>query len=168
MALPKPGEYITATCRRCGDITGHVVTLVLDGRIAKIECKACGSVHKYREVRLPGAQGAGESAARPARAGEAREIRRTASPAPSRPLSAAPPTRSKRPLSAAKLESAWQEAMVRHSAETPEPYSMNASYAARDFIDHPVFGRGEVISVSPPDKMDVLFHEGMKTLRCRI
>jgi hypothetical protein len=170
MALPKPGEYITAQCRRCGDITGHVITLVLDGRIAKIECKACGSVHKYREVRLPGAQGAGESAARPARTGEAREKRPGISPShgPHRPLSASPPARSKRPLSAAKLESAWQEAMVRHSAETPGPYSMNASYAARDFIAHPVFGRGEVIRVSPPDKMDVLFHEGMKTLRCKI
>jgi hypothetical protein len=63
------------------------------------------------------------------------------------------------------LESAWQEAMVRHSAEKPLPYAMSNAYAIQDFLEHSVFGRGEVISVSP-GKIDVLFREGVKALRC--
>lgn len=170
MALPKPGEYITAKCRRCDDVTGHVVMLVLDGQIAKVECKACGSVHKYRETRLPGAKRVNEGPVRHVRAGDSREKAKdiSSTPRPFRPQGeqGAQP-RPKRPSSAAKLESAWQEAMVRHSAETPKPYSMNAEFAPHDFLDHPVFGRGEVIGVTPPDKMDVLFQEGVKILRCK-
>jgi hypothetical protein len=171
MALPKPGDYITAKCRRCDDITGHVVMLVLDGQIAKIECKACGSVHKYREARLPGVLPPKVGAVRHVRAGESRENSKIIAPASAsfRHQSESPsqPARPKRPASAAKLESAWQEAMVRHSAEIPKPYSMSTSFAAQDFIDHAVFGRGEVLNVSPPDKMNVLFQDGMKTLRCK-
>ena len=170
MAVPKPGEFITAKCGRCNDVTGHVVMLVLDGVVAKVECKACGSVHKYRETRLPGAGKKQQASVRHVRAGQNREQGKDLGPAPrsSRPASATGTGAPRRSSAAAKLESAWQEAMVRHSAETPVPYAMANAYSIRDFLDHPVFGRGEVVSVTAPDKMDVLFQDGMKTLRCKV
>jgi hypothetical protein len=67
--------------------------------------------------------------------------------------------------STARLESAWQEAMVRHSAQRPLPYAMKGVYKVQDFLEHPMFGRGEVITVLP-GKMEVLFRDGVKTLRC--
>lgn len=169
MPLSKPGDYITAKCGRCNDITGHIVMLVLDGEIAKVECKACGSVHKYRETKMPKPGKSQGTSVRRVRAGDSREQAvelGPARPAPKQRPASAP--RSSRSLSAAKLESAWQEAMVRHSAETPTPYAMSGNFSLRSLIEHPVFGRGEVISVIPPDKIDVLFQEGVKTLRCKL
>jgi len=168
MTAPKPGNFITAKCGRCNDITGHVIMLVLDGRIAKVECKACGSIHKYRDVRLPKTGTKERASVRHVRAGQEREQGRDLGPKPkSGSARAGAPSSGtlRKSASAAKLESAWQEAMVRHSAETPVRYAMNNAYKVQDFLEHPVFGRGEVITVAP-GKMDVLFQEGIKTLRC--
>jgi hypothetical protein len=41
------GRDIGAICRKCGDVW-HVVVAVVDGRIAKVECKQCGGRHRYR------------------------------------------------------------------------------------------------------------------------
>ena len=162
--MPKPGEFITAKCSRCNDVTGHVVMLVLDGQVAKVECKACGSVHKYREVRLPGSAKKEQASVRHVRAGQEREQGRDIGPKP-KSSRAASGGALRKAASAAKLESAWQEAMVRHSAETPVLYAMGNKYTLQDFLEHPVFGRGEVIAMVP-GKMDVLFQEGVKILRC--
>lgn len=171
MALPRPGDYITAKCGRCNDITGHVVMLVLDGEIAKVECKACGSIHKYREskaVKAPRGQG---TSVRRVRAGESRD--KAVDLGPPR-MSTGSRSGSERRIegqkrtSFAKIEAAWQEAMLRHSAETPLTYSMSGTFEKQAFIEHPVFGKGEVITLLPPDKMDVLFQEGVKTLRCKL
>ena len=164
----KPGDYITAKCGRCNDITGHVVMLVIDGAIAKVECKACGSVHKYRDA------GAGKGKASPAplvrhvKAGQSREQatevgRPFAGQSRNAPRAAAP-----RNISASRAEQAWNEAMQRHNGETPLPYSMNDAYRPQDLIEHAVFGKGEVISITPPDKITVLFREGVKALRCKV
>jgi len=181
MPAPKPGDFITAKCGRCNDITGHVIMLVLDGQIAKVECKACGSIHKYRSGRLPGANAKERVSVRHVRAGQEREQGRdlgpdrstgsksgsARAPRPATRTGAGVPSSgvARKSAAAAKLESAWQTAMVRHSAETPVRYAMNDAYKAQDFLEHPVFGRGEVITAMP-GKMDVLFREGVKTLRC--
>jgi transcription elongation factor Elf1 len=169
MAAPRPGDYITTKCGRCNDITGHVIMLVLDGAIAKVECKACGSVHKYREAKLPKPKKADNASVRKVRAGDSRDKAVELGPQGGRARPAAAPRPTTPRLStAAKIESAWQEAMFRHNGETPQPYAMQAAFSLHALLDHPVFGKGEVIKVVPPDKMDVLFQEGVKTLRCKL
>ena len=171
MSLPKPGEYITAKCGRCNDITGHIVMLVLDGEIARVECKACGSMHKYRESKVARPGKATGGSVRRVRAGDSRENAVELGPARSSRSTPAKGTSTKVPAkraSAAKIEAAWDAAMLRLSGQTPEVYSMHASFARHCLIEHPVFGKGEVIAVSPPDKIDVLFQQGVKTLRCKV
>ncbi|MBW2386133.1 MAG: hypothetical protein JRG92_21070 [Deltaproteobacteria bacterium] len=41
------GADIFGVCRRCGEVW-HVVVAVLNGRIAKVECKQCGARHGHR------------------------------------------------------------------------------------------------------------------------
>ncbi len=168
MASVKPGDYITAKCRRCDDITGHVVMLVLGGEVAKVECKACGSVHKYRETARPSAGVQARSAVRRVKAGQSREEALTVTPdiRPEQKPRPAPQERGHF-ARAAKQEAAWQEAMLRHSGETAKPYGMNAVFVLRDLVEHSVFGLGEVIEITRPDKMSVLFQEGVKVLRCK-
>ncbi len=178
----KPGDYITAKCGRCNDITGHVVMLVLGGEITKVECKACGSVHKYRDAaQKRAAVKKGDSSVLRVRAGQAREtaaeVRPARAPAAgmynegvasTRPMRQQAVSARKQRGTAAKTELAWQEAMMRHSGENPVEYSMRASYTPGDFVEHPVFGKGEVYNVIRPDKAEIIFQEGVKTLRCML
>ena len=59
------GDDIGALCRKCGDVW-HVVVALVDGRIAKVECKQCGARHRYRPV--DGATGPGARRTRSAAA----------------------------------------------------------------------------------------------------
>jgi hypothetical protein len=42
------GADIDNECTKCG-ITTHVVVAVMEGKLAKVECKQCGSVHRFRD-----------------------------------------------------------------------------------------------------------------------
>lgn len=46
-------------------------------------------------------------------------------------------------------------------------YSMTASYKLKSLINHPLFGLGQVQRVIGPKKMEVLFSDGKKTMRCK-
>ena len=164
----RPGDYITAKCGRCNDITGHVVMVVLDGAIAKVECKACGSVHKYRDTNTGTRKAPPAASVRHVKAGQTRDnAKEVGRPSGGRTQGA---TRAPAPrnVSASKAEQAWNEAMLRHSGEDPLLYSMNSAYTPQTLIEHSAFGKGEVINVTPPDKMNVLFQGGVKVLRCKM
>ncbi|MDF1562779.1 MAG: DUF3553 domain-containing protein [Deltaproteobacteria bacterium] len=57
------GADIESICRKCGDVW-HVVVSKKDDKIAKVQCKQCGGVHRLKR---PG--GAGASAAKAPRGG---------------------------------------------------------------------------------------------------
>jgi hypothetical protein len=44
-------------------------------------------------------------------------------------------------------------------------YSMDASFRSGDVIAHPTFGLGLVRRIVPPQKIDVLFRDGIRRLR---
>lgn len=70
--LPGPGDRIEARCTRCNDITGHVIVALVGGEIVKVECRACGSVHKYYPPATP-KEAKGKTAVCRVKAGETRK-----------------------------------------------------------------------------------------------
>ena len=159
------GQIIEARCSRCKDITGHVVMACLDGMPVKVECRACGSVHKYV---------APEAQARPkvektvrVKAGHNRAEAVDATVRAEKRAAAPRPSREQQQLArrAEENEHRWNS-LVAGRAATPVPYSMNGTFAVNTLVDHPVFGTGAVVELLPPDKMDVMFKEGVKRLRC--
>jgi len=46
-------------------------------------------------------------------------------------------------------------------------YSMTQAYKVKSLINHPVFGLGLVQRVVGPRKVEVLFEDGKKTMRCQ-
>ncbi len=45
------GGDVETKCGKCGDVREHVIAaLNPDGSIAKVECRTCGSNHKYRAL----------------------------------------------------------------------------------------------------------------------
>ncbi len=172
-----PGDSLEARCTRCNDTTRHVIVALSDKTILKVECQACGSVHKYSspEKRIPKAQ---VSVVCRVRAGESRQRameRKTQSSVSGRIiarglppldlLTQTSPKRSTGMLSAdEEREQAWLLA-VNKSFATPKTYSAEIVFTENDILTHPTFGLGVVQKITPPDKITVIFREGIKNLR---
>ena len=168
--LPGPGDRIEARCTRCNDITGHVIVALVGGEIVKVECRACGSVHKYYPPATP-KEAKGKTAVCRVKAGETRkEAVNSFKPTSTPSTAAASPAAVSRAAAKAQkaaedMEQNWQSTM-NMTAASARPYAMNESFAVGDVIDHPKFGSGVVQEIFPPDKMQILFRDGAKMLRC--
>ncbi len=167
-----PGERLESRCTRCKDILGHIIVSMLDGEIAKVECCACGSVHKY----YPPAQKKEPKQAKAlrVRAGEERsdavkeKVAKTSRTSSTTAAKKATTTKAGKisAKTAEELQQKWQKAVASNPA-TPVAYSMTSELFLANLVDHPVFGMGMVIDVFPPNKVDILFEEGIKSLRCQ-
>lgn len=169
-----PGDRIEARCTRCNDVTGHVVVALVGGEIVKVECRACGSVHKYHPPVAAGKARETASVCRVKPGQDRRDAVSAAAPAgatlPGGEKSASrtgAASLSRGQRLAEEQEQSWQRAL-NTSAATPRPYAMDAAFAEGDIIDHPKFGLGVVREVLPPDKIQVLFRDGGRLLRCAV
>ena len=170
------GQIIEARCSRCRDVTGHVVMACLDGMPIKVECRACGSVHKYTApgaaprrkaettVRVKAGHARTEAVDATVKAEKAVE-RLHAMAAEKKPAPRVTKAEQASQRKAEENEQRWNQAMVSIVSQ-PVPYNMNGKFPVRTLVEHPVFGVGAVVELFPPDKMDVLFREGVKRLRC--
>lgn len=149
-SLKGPGERIEARCTRCNDVTGHVIVALVGGAIVKVECCACGSVHKYYPPTT-------------AKTAKAPTERKSATGTRAK---AAPRGQARAAQAAAAAESAWRTAIERPSAPAAKAYSMTTTLAHGDTVEHPVFGLGSVRAIVAPDKAEILFRDGMRLLRC--
>lgn len=61
----------------------------------------------------------------------------------------------------------WQKLQPDMDPAKAKDYSMTAAYRVDVLIKHPVFGLGVVQRVVGPQKVEVLFEEGRKMMRCR-
>ncbi|MFI3272311.1 MAG: hypothetical protein R3Y11_09475 [Pseudomonadota bacterium] len=186
------GGRIETRCSRCDDVTGHVIVAMVDGEVVKVECRACGSVHKYRPAKPVKAK-AQAPAVRHVRAGASRSEAVAVKPARAHDLAAkqtAAKSASESPVNvdqsrseaarkaavtraatraaqeAQATEVAWKVAISRQTESCGTPYDMNATFTVGEIVEHIKFGLGEVRSVTKPNKMEVLFQDGLRILRC--
>ena len=151
------GDIVESTCRKCNDITGHAIVSILEGEIAKVECRGCGSVHKYR----PGPKGTSAAQAKNSPPASSKNKR-------SSPKGKKGPTAKEKEAQqlAEQRYEEWQSKVENKDPAEAKTYSMQSQYQVNDLIDHASFGLGIVQRTIPPNKMDVLFHNGEKRLRC--
>jgi len=140
---PQVGEIIESHCRRCNDRTGHAIVSFVDGAVAKVQCRACGSVHKHR--------------AEKARAGSASS---RASKSKAKPKSKS--KENQQP----SIDPRWQEQVESRDTHQAKPYAMDCQCVKNELLEHPRFGTGVVQELVAPNKVRVLFKEGEKLLRC--
>ncbi len=161
------GDRLEARCTRCKDIMGHVIVSMMGSEIAKVECCACKSVHKYYPPEKK-KEGKKESTLR-VRAGEKRSNAVKEKVVKTLPSVGEKKTESSSVKKANKnsleVKENWEKAMV-SNASTPIPYNMHIEVRMDTVVDHTVFGIGVVVEVFPPDKANFLFAEGIKSLRC--
>lgn len=134
------GGDVESMCTKCREVRNHTIVAMVEGKVARVECNTCGGVHNYRP---------------PKKAAAPRS--RSASDAPKRRGTRA----------SADLEQ-WEKAVAGKSEAKTRSYQMDAAYAPDELIEHPTFGLGLVTATFKPNKMEVLFRDGRKTLRCQL
>lgn len=61
----------------------------------------------------------------------------------------------------------WEELRPGMNSAKAVDYSMTGTFKVKSLINHPVFGLGQVQRVAGSQKIEVLFEDGKKTLRCK-
>ncbi|HEX9776710.1 MAG TPA: hypothetical protein VGA63_01075 [Geopsychrobacteraceae bacterium] len=61
----------------------------------------------------------------------------------------------------------WEELRSGMNSAKAADYSMTGTFKVKSLINHPVFGLGLVQRVAGSQKVEVLFEDGKKTLRCK-
>ncbi len=84
-----------------------------------------------------------------------------------------PPSAAKKPAvrRAAQSKEAerkeWEDLRPSMNSDAATDYSMTDPYKVKALINHPVFGLGLVKRVVGPQKVEILFEDGKKTMRCK-
>lgn len=91
-------------------------------------------------------------------------VARAAGTAPKKKI-AAPRVSKKDPDAPAREE--WAALRPDMDQDKALAYNMDGRYRTRSLVDHPVFGLGMVKRKAGPRKIEVLFAEGCKLLRCQ-
>ena len=84
-----------------------------------------------------------------------------------------PPTKAKKVNSVSLTEKKaaenkkWKQLSSEVKPAKARAYSMNEGYKNNTLVDHPTFGIGIVQRVTGTQKMEILFEDGLKILRCK-
>ncbi len=62
-------------------------------------------------------------------------------------------------------EAGWRKKLDQ-GHKTPKTYAMDKVYLLDDRVDHQTFGVGVVVSLVPPNKINVFFQDGLKMMKC--
>lgn len=136
------GDCIEARCTRCRALLNHTIVAMVGEKVIRVECNTCQGIHNYH--------------------GENKTKAPVDGPAGSR---VSPPRKGRKDPETADREE-WEALSPAMQPEQALPYDMNGKYRVNNLVAHPVFGLGIVKLVIPPNKMQILFREGKKLLRC--
>lgn len=165
------GGYTESRCSRCKDVTNHIIAAMVDGEVIKVQCCACGSMHKHRPPRVQKAETSATVVKRSG--GKVSPVRKAGATGGSTARTPRRTAASKKKAAAAAVNSEavrklWEKALQARSENAPKPYSMQGEYELDDVIEHPKFGTGYVCELVDTDKVKILFQCGEKLLRCAL
>ena len=115
----------------------HTIVAMVAGKPGRVECNTCKGIHNFRKP----------TAAK--------------SPAGTKKVTAP------RKKAASKVDpdlAVWAQLDLTGGAAIS--YSMQAAFNEDDLVKHPTFGLGKVMRLVPPNKVEILFQDGCKLLRC--
>lgn len=134
----KVGGSIQSKCTKCKEATRHIIVAIADDKPVKVQCAVCEGQHLYRSPDSDVAVSKVKKAARP---------RKKATSAAS-----------------ARQSQQWSEQMAGRNESSAAPYAMAGAFKKNSIIRHSKFGLGVVERLVDPNKMEVLFEVGTKTL----
>lgn len=143
--IPKKsaGDIIETQCTRCRKLMNHTIVAMVGEKVVRVECNTCHGTHNYR-------------APKPEKAAAV----------PKTPREKAATTRKEKKDPTAADCAEWANLQPSMDPEQAKPYDMAGKYRVKSLISHPLFGLGIVLLSLPPNKIEVLFKDGKKRLRC--
>lgn len=142
---PSVGSDISYHCPRCDLKLSHTVLAMIGSEPARIRCNTCKSERNYSRSRATGSGGV-------RRVG--RKKVEAVSGAGARALH--------------HSSDLYNEKIQASLMKTPKAFNINESFEEGDVIDHKKFGRGVVLKVIPPDRMEVIFKDETRALACKV
>ncbi|MDD2581040.1 MAG: hypothetical protein PHR66_03495 [Desulfuromonadaceae bacterium] len=142
------GDIIEARCTKCREVLNHRIVAMVEEKVVRVECNTCLGVHNYHA---------------PAIAKESKTPKKTSTAKP-RSTSAVPRASRKDPVEVEREE--WASLSPTFDHDKALPYDMNGRFNVKRLVLHQTFGIGLVKAVIVPNKMQVLFKDGIKLLRC--
>lgn len=128
--------FVEGHCKICKDVTRHKICLVQDGKLKEVQCGSCHDLHKFKPP---------------------------------------PPSKAERQRIAAERQKAklreedrekWERIKPKMIEAKAKDYSMDGLFRKKDVIRHPQFGLGMVERKAGHRKVEVLFEDGRKIMRC--
>ncbi len=136
------GKDIDAFCTKCKMLLNHVVVSELRGSVSKVQCRTCGSVHKYRGGDKKVTTEKRERTTRTTKAKSSRENQ-----------------------ASAEIQARWQK---KKDTVPADPviidYRIGGDYRASDIVRHATFGLGFVERVLNKTRVEILFQTGLKEM----
>ena len=83
------------------------------------------------------------------------------------PIEAKKPATKRVPVQIENERKQWKTLLANVDSAKATEYSMTAAYKVKTVITHPTFGLGLVQRFAGPQKIEVLFEAGKKTMRCK-
>lgn len=136
MANYKMMDEVVCYCTKCKMNLNHRITRVEGGQPKRVLCLTCKTDRNYRRMAAPKSSSEKGAVVRKPRA----------------------------PSVKSQQEAEWRANLAR-GMQTPKKYSLEVALAMDDHIQHPIFGRGLVVGLIPPDKASIFFEDGVKTLK---
>ncbi|MGE4299663.1 MAG: hypothetical protein AB7E47_16715 [Desulfovibrionaceae bacterium] len=141
------GDIIDSKCGTCKDVRRHTIMAIVEGTVVKVQCNTCGGMHKYRPP----------ISETPARAARAAAPKKAGTKAPKAPRTS---------KAAQLLQDEWEALSIKNDAAKAVDYTSTTPFTAGDMVRHSKFGLGFVKKTFKPNKMEVLFKEGIKLMLC--
>ena len=136
---PSVGDPIKARCTKCRKNRDHFIVSISDEEPDSVQCKTCEHQHQYKPP----------------------IILKT----PAEKVAIAAKEAKRRQTAAEHKE--WDALQPRMDSVKAQTYSMTATYKVNALIKHPVFGIGQVQRVLGSQKVEILFEDGKRTMRCK-
>ena len=136
-SLSREEVFVDGRCLGCKDVTRHKVLTVQEDKPKLVLCSQCRDEHKFK------------------------------APPPSKEERARIAAEKMRIKRQEEERERWAEMRPGMIEAKAKDYSMDGLFKKRDLINHPVFGLGLVEKKAGPRKIEVLFEDGCRTMRCQ-
>jgi len=130
------GDTVESRCTKCRTIMNHTIVAMVSGQPGRVQCNTCKGTHNYRK---PAAEKTAKALAAPRKM-----TTRKVDPDPA----------------------TWEALALNDQTGHAATYSFQGIYKLEEIVNHPLFGLGQVTRLVPPNKVEILFRDGRKLLRC--
>jgi hypothetical protein len=145
---PAAGGEIDAYCTKCRMDLNHRIIAVVEGTVKRVMCLTCNGEHNYR---------------RPAAEREKEKEKKA-----ERKAIHAGTTSTKRgdgtPKTERSARASWEKAIAGQPPGAFKAYTIRGGFEAGDLVKHSRFGDGVVARVVDPQKVEIIFEDGPRTM----